>query len=188
MKRSQILIIAVACCVSFGLRFVDGPLSNLGAMAALALLCGSVLRHPMAFLLPLAVRALSDGLVHWKTGYGFFPSWPFDYAAYVLIFLVGHHVMRNRYAEVFTGTIVSIAVYFLLSNFGVWLIWPDTYARSAAGLMECFVNAIPFARGTVLGNLVAAPVFFAMWNAFAVTDEACLPVKHSDPSLASADD
>jgi len=70
----------------------------------------------------------------------------------------------------------------------VWLIWPDTYSRSATGLVECFVNAIPFARGTILGNLIAAPAFFAMWNAFAVADDAGLLANRREPSLASADD
>ncbi|MDG1894367.1 MAG: hypothetical protein P8J37_05630 [Fuerstiella sp.] len=188
MKHTQILIIAAACCVSIGLRFLDTPLLNFSSVVALALLCGSVVRHPVAFLLPLGVRVLTDVLLHLKTGHGFFPSWPLDYSAYVLIFLVGRQVAPKRYTAVIGGSIASIAIYFLLSNFGVWLIWPDTYSRSAAGLVECFVKAIPFARGTILGNLIAAPVFFAMWNAFAVTDDGGLLAKKSKPVLASADD
>ena len=188
MKHSQILVITAACCVSVALRFLDTPLLNFSSVVALSLLCGSVTRHRVAFLLPLAVRVLTDALLHLTTGHGFFPSWPFDYSAYVLIFLVGRQVSPSRYSAVLGGSIASIVIYFLLSNFGVWLIWPDTYPRTAAGLMDCFVKAVPFARGTILGNLIAAPVFFAMWNAFAVRDEGRLPVKQGEPSLAAADD
>ena len=191
MKHSQILIIAVACCVSVGLRFLDTPLLNFSSMVALALLCGSVVRHPIGFLLPLAVRALTDGLLHWKTGYGFYPdypSWPFDYSAYVLIFFVGRLVVPKRYAAVFGGSIASIAIFFLLSNIGVWLMWADTYPHTVAGLVDCLVKGLPFARGTILGNLIAAPVFFALWNAFAVADDGGLLAKKGEASLASVDD
>ncbi|MEO2016332.1 MAG: DUF6580 family putative transport protein [Fuerstiella sp.] len=188
MKHSQILILALACCVSVGLRFLDTPLLNFSSMVALALLCGSVVRHPAAFLLPLAVRALTDALLHWKTGYGFFPSWPFDYSAYVVIFFVGRQVAPRRYAAVFGGSIASIAIFFLLSNIGVWLMWADTYPHTVAGLVDCFVKGLPFARGTILGNLIAAPAFFALWNAFAVADSDGLVVKKNDTSLASAND
>ena len=146
-----------------------------------------MVRHPIAFLLPLAIRVLTDGLLHWKTGYGFFPSWPLDYLAYVLIFFVGRQIQPKRYLAVVTGSVASIAIYFLLSNFGVWLMWADTYSRSVAGLVECFVKAVPFARGTILGNLIAAPAFFALWNAFAVADTGGLVAKN-DSSLASAND
>ena len=188
MKHSQILILALACCVSAGLRFLDTPLSNVSSMVALALLCGSVVRHPIGCLLPLAVRVLTDCLLHWKTGYGFYPSWFFDYSAYVLVFFVGRQVMPKRYLAVFGGSIVSIAIFFLLSNIGVWIMWADTYPHTIVGLVDCLVKGLPFARGTMLGNLIAAPMFFAMWNAFAVADDGGLLTKKSEAALATADD
>ena len=188
MKHSQILIIALTCSVSVGLRFLDSPLLNFSSMVALSLLCGSVIRHPLAWLLPLAVRALTDGLLHLKTGYGFFPSWPVDYAAYVLIFFVGRRILPKRYPAVVGGSIAAVAIYFLLSNFGVWLLWPDSYPRSFAGLLDCYVKGLPFARGSFVGNLIAAPVFFAVWNAFAGATERDPLVHQGTRSVAATNE
>ena len=135
-------------------------------MVALTLLCGSVSRErsSLLLLLPLAIRVLTDVLVHAKTGYGFFPSWPFDYSAYAGILLIGRFVPVRNYAYVIGGGAVSVAMYFVLSNLGVWFIWSETYPRTLSGLVECFAMAIPFARGTIYGNLLIAPIFFVAWN------------------------
>lgn len=174
LKMRQWIVIGAVCIVSLCLRLIDSPIANLSSMAALALFSGTVLRHPAGLLLPLGIRALTDSLIHLKTGYGFFPSWPFDYSAYALIWLIGLNIPRTgrwnigkRIVAVLGGTIASVLVYFLLSNFGVWLLWPETYPRTAAGLLDCFVKAIPFARGTILGNLIAAPAFYWAWFMFA---------------------
>lgn len=181
----QTKVIAGVCLVSLATRLIDSPLSNFSSMAALALLCGSVVRHPAGVLVPLAVRLLTDVLVQIKTGYGFFPSWPFDYTAYLLIFCLGRFVMARSYKAVFGGAIASVAVYFVLSNFGVWLMWPDTYPRTIAGLTDCFAMAIPFARGTVLGNLIAAPFFFGVWNA--VSASLPKPAAATDVAIAGTE-
>ncbi len=164
---AHVAVLVGVCVVSVSLRLIDSPLSNFASMAALALFTGSIIRHPAAFLLPVAIRAITDLLIHAKTGYGFFPSWPFDYSAYALIYLfAAYNVRPAKYLSVFLGGIAAVGTYFLLSNFGVWFM-SDMYPRTAAGLVECFTMAIPFARGTVLGNLIAVPVFFTIWNLFA---------------------
>ena len=161
----QIVVLTAFCVAAVCTRLIDSHMPNLSCLGAVALFCGSALRGPKWLLLPLAIRVVTDIVIHLKTGYGFFPSWPFDYSAYVLIWAVGLYVPKKRYTAVLAGAAGSVVIYFLLSNFGVWLIWPDTYPRTLAGLTECYVNAVPFARGTVMGNLIAAPVFFAAWNA-----------------------
>lgn len=50
-------------------------------------------------------------------------------------------------------------VFFILTNFGVWLTDVD-YAKTWAGLGECYVKAIPFFRGTVMGDLFYNLVLF----------------------------
>lgn len=165
---AQISFLLGVCIVSIALRLVDSPISNFSSMIALALFSGAVIRHPAAFLLPVAIRAVTDLLIQAKTGYGFFASWPFDYAAYAAIFLFATYSVRpHRTASIAGGSIVAVCTYFILSNLGVWIM-TDMYPQTAAGLMECFTLAIPFARGTVLGNLIAVPIFFAGWNLLAV--------------------
>ncbi len=163
MKSNQLLVIAGACVISIALRMIDTPMTNFGSMAALALLCGSAVQHRAIFLLPLGVRLLTDLAIHYKTGYGFFASWPFDYAAYIVICVVAAEIRPQRWLAICGSGIGAVGVYFLLSNFGVWIM-SDMYPHTAAGLALCYVKAIPFAKGTILGNLIMAPLFFAAWK------------------------
>lgn len=184
------VVIACVCVISIGFRLIDFSFGNLSTIVALSLFCGTVFRNRTGWLLPLGVRLLTDIAIHLKTGYGFFPSWPFDYSAYLLIFALGMILpaarkcsTEKRIVAVLGTSIGSVLIYFVLSNFGVWLLWPDTYPRTPAGLIDCFINALPFARGTIVGNLLAAPVFYGMWYAFASRPEEV----STTASLATAD-
>ncbi len=181
ISTRQVAVVLAACLLTVCLRLFDTPMANFGTMVALALFCGSVVKHPVAVFMPLAIRATTDFLVHWKTGYGFFESWPFDYSAYALVFFLGSVIPSKKYAAVCFGGLASVGAYFVISNLGVWYMWPDTYPRTAAGLMNCFNLALPFARGTIVGNLIAVPVFFAAWNS------ATAAVSQPEASLAVAD-
>lgn len=165
MNNKQLVVLVGACVISVALRFAEIPIWNVGSMAALSILCGAVIRHPAGILIPLAIRLLTDSLLHAKTGYGFFSSWPFDYSAYIVIFfLVGRNVTPSRASTVFGGSLASIAIYFLASNFGVWMM-ETYYPHTAAGLVQCLIAGIPFAKGTLIGNMLFAPAFFFAWNA-----------------------
>lgn len=183
MKYSQILVVVGASVVAIALRFAEIPMSNFGCMAALALLCGSVIRSPYGALVPLGVRVISDVLIYFKTGYGFFSSWPFDYAAYVLIFFgVGRLVRSADAIKAVAGSFASAVIYFVVSNFGVWAA-TEFYPHTVAGLFECYTLGLPFASGTFVGNVLfgpvmiiaayrfAAPVNDTAWQAYPATNE-----------------
>lgn len=170
MKTKQTAVLICACVITVALRFAEIPLSNFGSMAALALLCGATIRHPAGLLIPLGIRLLTDVLIHLKTGHGFFENWPFDYSAYVLIFfVVGRYVVPNRPGLVVGGSLATVAIYFLTSNFGFWYT-TDAYPSTFAGLMSSYTMAIPFIKGTFVGNMLFGPAFFAAWNFATASD------------------
>lgn len=165
MTTTQKFAIAAACVVAIALRLNLPLLPNFGAMVALSLLCGSVCGRSWALLIPIGVRAITDAVLEWKTGYGFFSSWPFDYSAYVVIALLGSRICSKSILQVSAGTVASVAIYFFVSNFGVWYFESTSqYPRTAAGLLLCLQAGIPFAKGTILGNLLLAPAFFGLWH------------------------
>ena len=51
----------------------------------------------------------------------------------------------------------------LVSNFGVWIM-SSMYAKSFAGLIQCYSLAIPFFGGTILGDLVYSTVLFYSYS------------------------
>ena len=185
-------VFAAICVQTVFFRIGDMPMANLGTMAALALLSGTAIRHPLGFLLPLGIRVLTDCMVHLQTGYGFFSSWPFDYTAYVLIYFLGRMAASSRpkSAPRYLGLLVaggvgSVATYYLLSNLGVWFVWQQTYPRTISGLMECYTLALPFLKGTILGNLIAVPVYYECW--YRATASALSSSADTVPAASVAD-
>ncbi len=163
MNRFQIVVLIAACFVTVLMRAQDMPI-RLDSMIALALICGAVLRHPAAIILPLAIRLLTDTLLWCQTGYGFYPSLLFDYSAYLLIVLLVRHVPMPRYINVVAGGLLGPCLFFIVSNLGVWAMWPETYAPTLSGLMNCYAQGIPFLRTSIAGNFVFALVFLGAWR------------------------
>ncbi|MCH2200981.1 MAG: hypothetical protein MK110_10810 [Fuerstiella sp.] len=177
-NNKRLIVLIAACFVTVFLRIQDTPVP-LDSMIALTLLCGVLVRHPAIIILPLAIRLLTDSLLWYNTGYGFYPSMLFDYSAYLLIALIAKYLPMSQYLKVVAGGLVGPCLFFVVSNLGVWALWPDTYASTLAGLMNCYAQGLPFLRGSVMGNFVFALIFLGAWHvAVAVeTKEALAAVK-----------
>ena len=54
--------------------------------------------------------------------------------------------------------------FYLITNFAEWLVPTDPvvlkYPQTAAGLVQCYVMALPFFGYTLLGNLAFSAAFF----------------------------
>jgi hypothetical protein len=55
-------------------------------------------------------------------------------------------------------------VFFITTNFAVWAFESD-YAKTAAGLAECYVQALPFFRSMVYGDVFYLAILFGCWAA-----------------------
>lgn len=171
MKTHQLLILSAACLVTVILRVSGAELTlgntslRLDSLIALSLLCGAGLRSWPALLIPLGVRLTTDVIIELKTGHGFWPSMWLDYAAYAAITIAAIRLPARRWSAVLSAAVAGPLVFFAVSNFGVWALWPDTYARNLSGLIQCYSAGLPFFRGSFAGNVVFCGIFFAGWNA-----------------------
>jgi hypothetical protein len=52
--------------------------------------------------------------------------------------------------------------FFLTSNFAVWAFGNIAYAKSFAGLMDCYIKAIPFFRNGIISDVLFSAVFFGV--------------------------
>lgn len=174
MNKTSWLVVTVACVIAVSLRFMALPWINFSAMGALAILCGAVVRPAwLGLLIPLGCRLLTDCVLELRTHDGFYGSWMFDYAAYVAIFAIGRWLRPSDMLSGFGAGLAGAAAFFLISNFGVWCMPQDggqfLYPRTLAGLATCFVNAIPFVRGTIAGDVGFSVVFFGALQMLAAT-------------------
>ena len=75
------------------------------------------------------------------------------YFALLIIFLISL-ILFNRFnlKSVFINSIVSSLVFFIITNFGVWLNG-ELYSKSLKGLIECYTMAIPFYNNTLASTI-----------------------------------
>ena len=137
-------------------RLVPHP-PNVTPLTAIALFGGTYLSRRWAVLLPLSIVGISDLLLGWDAAI------PFSWAAFALTGLVAWWVRaRPGPGRIAAGALAGSVAFFLITNFGVWLIG-ELYPRTTAGFWECYVAAIPFFRNTVMGDLVYTAVFFGSY-------------------------
>ena len=156
-----VLAVAVVCVL---LRLSELPLENLSLLGALAVFCGARVRPVwLAVTAVLATRLVSDAALHWRTGYGFYGSMAFDYGAYLLVLLAGYWLQPQTVFRSLLAGVISAVLFFVVSNTGVWcmpLNGQYLYPQTAQGLLQCLINGLPFARGTLAGDILLTPLLF----------------------------
>jgi hypothetical protein len=116
--------------------------------------------------IPLAARLLSDAALGYDMAK---PSEVlFIYACLVVSVLLGWMIRRRRQQVLapLAASLTSAVVFFLVTNFGVWLestpsLGPYYYPRTLAGLVTCYEMALPFFRSTLIGDVVYTVALFA---------------------------
>jgi hypothetical protein len=86
------------------------------------------------------------------------------YATYALIAVLGMLLRdrRNSVPAVGGGALLSATIFFITTNFAVWAMG-TTYSKSAAGLVTCYVAAIPFFGNTLASDLIYTAIFFGVF-------------------------
>lgn len=121
---------------------------NFTPVAAIALFSGTYLPRRYALLIPLIIMFLSDLFL------GFHPTMVWVYGSLLLSGILGSHLRDSvTFSKVVGLSLLSSVVFFLLTNFGVW-ISTSMYPKNPLGLLDCYVMAIPFFRNTLLGDLI----------------------------------
>jgi Family of unknown function (DUF6580) len=169
-------------------RLLPHP-ENFAPITAMAVFAAIRFGSPSnAVLAPLVALLLSDlgkqilyqqGLVR---DWGLYEGMWAVYGATALVALFGRLAQGSRSAVVIAGaTVGGSCLFFLVTNFGVWAAG-TIYPQTTAGLMQCYVAAIPFFTYSLTGDLVYATVLFGGW----ALAEARFPVLRPAPALANA--
>ncbi|MCE7926157.1 MAG: hypothetical protein DYG98_24185 [Haliscomenobacteraceae bacterium CHB4] len=91
-------------------------------------------------------------------------SW-WIYAAFGLVMLAGWLLLRIKVSpgRVLVASLVASAIFFLVTNFSVW-VESAMYPKTSAGLMACYTAGLPFLRNTVMGDLFFSAVMFGIYE------------------------
>ena len=121
----------------------------------------------LGVLIPITATWLSDLFINnvvyakYTTSFvWFYDGFYWQYGSYILIAIAAIFIVKKvNVQNVFAGALASTAIFFLVSNFGVW-ISSTSYPQTFSGLMTCYGAGIPFIKGTILGDLFYATVLF----------------------------
>ncbi len=137
-------------------RLIPHP-PNVTPIAAMALFGGAAFAdRRLAFLAPAAALLLSDLLL------GFHSQMWVVYGCFAVTVGLGLY-LRGRPGFLALGavTLGSSLLFFLATNFGVWLL-DGLYAETLEGLISCYVAALPFFRNSLLGNAFYVLLLFGL--------------------------
>lgn len=154
---SRLAWVALAL-VAFGviMRLLPHP-ANLAPVGAIALFGGAVLPRKLGWWLPVAVMVLSDLII------GTYHGIAFTWLGFFLVGLYGMSLRRmNGLLRVPLGIAGSSIIFFLVSNFGVW-VQGQLYAHTWSGLVQCYTMALPFFRNTFIGDALYATLLFGAY-------------------------
>jgi len=153
----MMITIAFIAIVVFSRLVPHAP--NVSPLVAASLFAGAYLNKKIGWIIPLGMYIISDLII------GLHNTVIFTWSSAVLIYFIGVWMSSRKTVFAAIGcSLVSSLVFFVVTNFGVWLMgW---YPRTAEGLTQCFIAAIPFFRASLLADLAYVAVMFGTYEYF----------------------
>jgi hypothetical protein len=146
------------------LRLMPHP-PNLAPVGAMSLFAGARLNGWQAYLVPLALMAITDPIVSAIMG---FPAFglrtPFIYGSFMISVWIGRRLRDTESAaKIGAAAFACAAQFYLITNFSTWALG-NMYPHTAAGLAACYLAGLPFFGYTLAGNLLYSAVFFGLYH------------------------
>lgn len=150
---------------------------NITPIGAIALLSGSLSAGWRPHLAtPFLIMFASDAVI------GFHSSMWAVYSCLLLSVVVGYLIRGQRRSPLamLTVTLACSTVFFLVTNFAVWIGTENggiySYSNDWNGLMTCYAAGLPFFRNAVIGDLAFMTLFYGVWGWIGVREQAAEPV------------
>lgn len=151
--NSRFVFISIAVFVA-AISRIFPHIPNFTPIAAMALFGAACMNNKvLAVAVPLLAMIISDAII------GFHNTMIYVYVSFGIISLIGFG-LRNRVkpANIFVASLISSILFFLVTNFGVWMSIGAT--NGATGLVGTYTLGVPFFRMTLLGDLFYNTILF----------------------------
>jgi hypothetical protein len=175
INKSTIWSFVLLVIIASLYRIIPNREGGFAPQIAMALFAGSIIKDKKySFLLPLLSMFVSDALyeVLYRNGFtqiaGFYSGQVINYVLFVGLTVIGFWVKKSNVAHIIGGSLVATTLYFLASNFLVWLngtgINNLPYAKSWAGAVECYTVALPFYLNSIYATLLFGGILFGIYH------------------------
>lgn len=145
------------------LRIVPHP-GNFAPITAIALFGGAYVNKKYALLVPLASMLVSDFFI----GFDSWTSRLMVYGSFFLAGLLGFWLRNHKNTYAIVGaSLASSVIFFLITNLP--FVHPASlYPYTLDGTITSYINALPFFKNTVLGDLFYTSVLFGAFELVAL--------------------
>jgi len=139
-------------------RLLPHP-ANVVPITALALFGGVYLDKKHTFIVPVAAMLISDYFI------GFYAGWYWIYASFIVIGFIGLWLRNHKEVLPIVGaSLAGSVLFFIVTNFGVWVSSQVTYSHDFTGLLACYSAGVPFFRNTLAGDLIYVGAMFGVYE------------------------
>lgn len=152
--RHHLLAIGLLALAALA-RLLPHP-ANMTPLVAVALFGGAVLPRRLGLAVPLLAIIASD------LALGLHDVVAFTWSGVLVAAMVGRLMVPRasrsgfpRPAPLALASVMGSTLFFIVSNFGVWLVGHSgtLYPHTSSGLAACFAAGLPFYRNALLGDL-----------------------------------
>ena len=170
MNKKLIIIFSIFAIIFVG-RIIPHPY-NFTPLIGMTLLSGFLFKNRLlAMIIPLLSFWLSDIFINnyiysgYYNGFTIFQSGMFwTYGSVLAISLIGSKFLSSsKISKVCLASLSGSTIFFIISNLGVWFS-SAMYAKSLAGLIQCYTLALPFYGSSLIGDLIYSSIFFSAYN------------------------
>ncbi len=126
-------------------------------IGATAMYAGAYGNRRTSWLVPLVPLLIG----HLFNGFYDLTVMAFVYAGFALSSIAGRLLAEKRSARRFSIAVVANAIiFYLVSNFSIWLV--GMYPQTAAGLIQCYLNGLPYLAAGIAANAVYGLLLFCL--------------------------
>ncbi len=94
----------------------------------------------------------------------FYDGFYWQYLSYIIIIFISINFRNKKISgiNIIYLTFLTSIIFFIITNFGFWLN-SNLYSNNFNGLIQCYLAAIPFFKGTLYGAFFYTPIIFGLY-------------------------
>ena len=177
--QPRVIILILIVLAAATMRVINAwavvPWANFPIIGAVAIFSGSYFTKSRAIMISLFTLLLSDIVINLGVYSGKFGvltgGWYWTYLIFFLIVVVDWLIMRKVTVKRFlVAGVVSALMHWLLSDLMLWingstdLRTMKPLSRGVDGLIQCYIQGIPFLRNYLVGTLVYGAIMFGIFE------------------------
>ena len=133
---------------------------GVSSVGATALYAGAYGNKKTSWAIPMLPLLIGNAIF----GFYDFRVLAFVYAGFALSTLAGRYLLSKEHNYWRYGSAVAIraTIFFVVSNFAIWLV--GMYPPTFAGLVQCYVNGLPYLGQAAIADAAFCFVLFGLHN------------------------